>query len=67
MSQQSDNLMSMDSFLEDKTDMSSTESKRPNQSLEPTATRRVNSLSMIKAFAPNFPLGVGSGGSAPSR
>jgi hypothetical protein len=41
--------------------------RRSNQSLEPTTTRRENSLSMIKTVTPHFERGVGSGGLTPSR
>ena len=44
-----------------------TQHVRPNQSLEPTATRPVNSFHVTKTLHPLAMLGVGSGGSTPSR
>jgi hypothetical protein len=41
--------------------------ERPNQSLEPTATRQVNSFLMIKTFTPQVTHAIGSGGSAHFR
>jgi hypothetical protein len=41
--------------------------KTPNQALEPTADRRVTSLSMIKTFTLRLQLALGSGGSALPR